>query len=174
MSDDSDERIHIEPDAEGGLENIWISGQPVGKMLQRLNKRVGDLEKENRQLQKENERLRDRVAELEVKVEPDPMSMDYEEMDRDTRVRKIRETLVEEARRSVGGTKAQMKYRDVQFLFDNHPSAGYAYKLMRIAAEEDGFEFIDDTPKRIRVNTEAVKDEAYFHTVNKAEIAEAD
>lgn len=181
MGDENDERVEIEPDAEGGLSNIWIADQPVGKIIDRLNDRVDELEKESKQLQQENtelqqenERLRDRVGELETKVDPDPMSLSYEEMDRDERVRKLRQTLVEEALRSVSRTKAQMKYRDVQFLFDNHPSAGYAYKLMRLAAEADGFEFVDDTPKRIRVNTEAVKDDAYFHTVNKAEIAEAD
>ena len=169
----SDERIDVGPDEDVGLEQIWIGGQPVGKAIQGLNKRVSDLEKENRELRQENERLTERVAELEANVDPDPTSKDYDEMDQKERVRKIRETLADEAQRTVSG-KAQMKYKDVQRIMENRPSAGYAYKLMRRAGEAEGFEFIDDRPKRIRVDSEGVKDETLFHTANKEVYSGAD
>lgn len=169
----SDERIDVGPDEDVGLEQIWIGGQPVGKVIQGLNKRVSDLEKENKELRQKNERLTERVAELEANVDPDPTAKDYDEMDRPERVRKLRECLVEQAQRSHGG-KAQMRYKEVQALFDNRPSASYAYKLMRIAAGEDGFNYVDKNGKAIRANTDAVKDETLFYGANKAYSSGAD
>lgn len=169
----SNDRIEIEPDADGGLEQIWIGGQPVGKMLQRLNKRIGKLESENDELRQENERLTERVAELEAAVDPDPTGKAYKEMSRDEAVRKIRETVLEQAQRSHSG-KAQMTYKEVLALLDHEPSVGHAYNLMERAGREDGFQYTDNNGKVIQANSEGVKDETLFHGVNKAYSSGAD
>lgn len=170
---EEDEQLHIEPDADVSIEDIWISGKPIGKLIHRMQKKIDRLERERDEDQQTIDRLTERVAELEANVDPDPTSKSYDEMDQSERVRKIRIALVEDAQRSVGG-KAQMKYKEIQALFENRPSAGYAYKLMRIAGAEEGFEFIPNRPKRIRVNSAGVNDETLFHTANKGGLVDAD
>ena len=121
----------------------------------------------------ENERLTERVAELEAAVDPDPTGKAYREMSRDEAVRKIRETVLEQAQRSHSG-KAQMTYKEVLALLDHEPSVGHAYNLMERAGREDGFQYTDNNGKVIQANSEGVKDETLFHGVNKAYSSGAD
>lgn len=72
----------------------------------------------------ENERLTERVAKLEAQIDPDPHGKAYHAMSRGEHVRKICETLGEDAQRR-HTRKAQMSYKDVLLLFDNQPSDGY-------------------------------------------------
>lgn len=163
-----------DPDAFGSevIKHLQINDWPLGEYLmsrayeedvEKTEERVADLEEK---------RLEERVGELEATVDPDPNSKSYDEMSRGERVRKIRETLVDESQRRHTG-KAQMTYKDVLLLFDNHPSDGYAYKLMKLAGEEEGFQYADSDGKVIRVDLDAVKDETLFHTVNNATEQEA-
>lgn len=122
-------------------------------------------------LQSENEELRKRVIELESQVDPDPTGKPYDELSRAEKVRKVRETIFKEAESRNTG-KAKMDYRDVMMLFDNRPSPGHAYDLMKIAGEEDGFRYDDSDNKALLVDSDAVKDEAYFHAANKASVEE--
>jgi regulator of replication initiation timing len=123
------------------------------------------------ELREENERLRERLAELDEVVDPDPGATAYEQLTKPQKVHRLRRTLVEDAAGTQTG-KAAMDYRDVRYLFDGHPSPGHAYDLMDAAADLDGFNY--DTPsgsggnKRIRVNLDAVKDETLIHAANKA------
>lgn len=117
-------------------------------------------------LQAENEELRERIAELEGRVTPDPSTKDYDEMSRDERVRQIR---VSCAQKTVNnGGKAAIDYNDIMTLFDYHPSVGYAYKLLKLAGELEGFthETREDANNRLRVDMAAVNDEAVVHAVN--------
>lgn len=167
MSDGLEERIEQVQDDLSEYKAF------VGQQHSRMNKRIAELEEENEELRSVNERLTERVAELEANIDPDPTSKGYDEMDQSERVRKLRIALVEDAQRNVSG-KAQMKYKEVQALFENRPSSGYAYKLMRIAGVQDGFKFVSDRPKRIRVDSEGVNDETLFHTANKGGMVDAD
>ena len=120
--------------------------------------------------EEERNRLRERVAELEELVDPDPGAAEYEQLTRPQKVHRVRRYLVEVAAERNG--KAAMQYREVKSLFDGHPSAGHCYDLMERTAELDGFDY--DTPsgqggqKRIRVNLGGVNDETLLHAVNKA------
>jgi len=121
------------------------------------------------ELEDENEQLRERVAELEEIVDPDPNSREYEHLTKPQKVHRVRRSLVEKAAQTRG--KARMKYDDVQWLFDGQPSPGHAYDLMELAAELDGFAYDQaggDGQKRIRVNLDAVNDESLIHAANKA------
>jgi len=121
-------------------------------------------------LREENEQLKERVAELEELVDPDPGHTDYEQLTKDQKVHRIRKTLCEYAG-STGGT-ARMKYREVMMLFDGHPSAGHCYDLMERAGQIGGFAYDaagnGDGEKRIRVNVDDVNDETLLHAVNNA------
>jgi len=114
------------------------------------------------------ERLEERVAELEELVDPDPGSVEYDQLTKDQKVHQIRKTLLEQAD---GGT-ARMKYKDVMYLFDGHPSPGHCYDLMEQAAKLDGFTYDSagqgKGEKRIRVKSDAVNDQTLVHAVNKA------
>lgn len=114
------------------------------------------------------ERLEKRVADLEELVDPDPGGTDYQQLTKDQKVHRVRTALVEQATDTRNG-KAQMKYGEVQWLFDGHPSAGHAYDLMELAAKLDGFYYDKaggDGEKRVRVNLDAVNDDALVHAAN--------
>jgi len=115
--------------------------------------------------------LEDTVAELQELVDPDPGSTEYEQLTKAQKIRQIRVALLKEARQNNRGV-AQMKYKDVMWLFDGHPSAGHCYNLMERAGELDGFAY--DQPggsggdKRVRVDSADVNDETLIHAVNNA------
>ena len=144
-------------------------------MSDELEQRLADLEAwregATRQLayfREENERLRDRVAELEELVDPDPGGVAYEQLTRDQKVHRVRVALLEQA---TAGNTPVMKYDDVRWLFDGKPSAGHAYDLMELAASADGYVYEEgghgSGQKRIRVEPDAVNDERIFHAANK-------
>jgi len=116
------------------------------------------------ELEAENERLK-------KLVDPDPGSVEYEQLTKAQKVRKVREALVDRGAQTHNG-RAAMKYKDVMWLFDGQPSAGHCYDLMERAGELEGFAYDaaggGKGEKRIRVETSAVKDETLFHAVNKA------
>lgn len=125
-----------------------------------------------KELQEENEELKERVAELERVIDPDPGSKDYQSMSRAEKVRKLRASLYRKAE-SKGG-KAQITYDEVLALFDHHPSAAHAYQLMERAAYAEGFRYDkmgpnNDGQKRLAVEIQSVKDEENFYTKNKTE-----
>jgi chromosome segregation ATPase len=117
--------------------------------------------------------LEDEVAALRSQVQVDPTTMAYEAMDRKQRVKKLRIALARRARQN--GGRAYYRYRDVLSLFDEKPSDGYAFKLMRIAAgyddetrvsSVDGFEFGDHNgSKALRAVWDDVSDDAVIHAV---------
>ena len=84
-----------------------------------------------KRLGEENERLRDRVAELEELVDPDPGGVAYEQLTSDQKVHRIRVALLEQA---TAGKAPTMKYDDVRWLFDGKPSAGHASSALRRAS----------------------------------------
>lgn len=113
--------------------------------------------------------LEDRVTELETVVNPDPGSVDYEQLTKAQKIQKLRLGLIQSAARSNG--KYAMKYREVMTFFDGHPSAGHCYDLMDRAGELEGFAYDKANgsgEKRIRVDIESVNDDALIHAANKA------
>jgi hypothetical protein len=111
------------------------------------------------------DKLSDRVAELERVVDPDPGAADYEQLTKPQKVHRIRVALLEQA---ADGKPPSMKYKDVLWLFDGHPSAGHVYDLMERAANADGYYYDTNAndEKRIRVEPDGVNDESIVHAVN--------
>lgn len=137
-----------------------------------------DLEDRLVAVEEENETLREELAAVRESVEIDPSKKDYHEMDRDERVQAIRISL---ARRAAGQptNKAAYDYTDVLSRFSDHPSDGYCYKLMRLAAgydadaktsRKDGYTY-EKRPAgendRLRVSLADVSDETVIHAVKK-------
>ena len=122
----------------------------------------------------EHRELEERVAELEGLVDPDPGSTAYQQLTKAQKVHRVRSALVEEAEKS--GGRAALKYDDVKWLFDGHPSAGHCYDLMGRAADMDGFAYDrpngDGGQKRVRVNLDGVNDLDRFHAVNNGSLEE--
>jgi hypothetical protein len=112
--------------------------------------------------------LSERVSELEQVVDPDPGSQAYEQMTKAQKVHRLRVALLEQA---AEGKIPSMKYKDVLWLFDGHPSAGHCYDLMERAAEADGYHYDtnNNDEKRIRVEPDAVNDQSLVHAVNKGQ-----
>lgn len=122
----------------------------------------------------ERQELEARVAELEGLVDPDPGATAYQQLTKAQKVHRVRSALVEEAEKS--GGRAALKYDDVKWLFDGHPSAGHCYDLMERAADMDGFAYDrpagDGGQKRVRVNLDGVNDLDRFHAVNNGSTEE--
>jgi len=140
----------------------------MSKWQDNLEDRVVELEDENRQ-------LRERVAELEELVDPDPGNVAYEQLTKSQKIHRVRKALLETATRSNG--VASMKYKEVMALFNNRPSPGHAYDLMEAAAEIDGYAYDaagqGRGDKRVRVNADDVNDDRLFHAVNNGDTAPA-
>jgi DNA repair exonuclease SbcCD ATPase subunit len=157
-------------------EERAASAQERAEQADALAKRALDLvnEKDERieTLEAETAEVRERLATLEGRVTPDPATKEYDEKTRDERVREIRVTIARTASNS--GGKAAMDYNDVLMLFNGHPSPGYAYKLLELAANLDGFTYEqrEGANDRLCVNMDAVSDESVFHAVNKDETGE--
>lgn len=120
------------------------------------------------------EQTRDRLATLEAVVETDPTALDYEQMTKEDKVRRVRQHLVEEAR-GTGRGRAAMNYNEVKWLFDGQISPGHCYNLMEHAGDMSGFEyetFEGDRQHRVTVNTGRVNADAGFHSLNKASTEE--
>ncbi|WP_254535212.1 hypothetical protein [Halomarina litorea] len=121
---------------------------------------------DNDELREEVADLRERVAQLESTVTPDPEAKPYNQKSRDEKVREVRVALARKALGQKNG-KARFDYTDVLSLFGNHPSSGHAYTLMELAGNLDGFEFgTFHDQKRLRVNLDAVNDDAVLHAAN--------
>ena len=125
-----------------------------------------------RQLRNRTERIEElesRMAELEELVDPDPGKVDYDQLTPDQKVHRVRKHLAQEAAK---GNRPTMTYDDVKWLFDGHPSPGHCYDLMERGAEADGYVYETgghgSGQKRIRVNLDAVNDDALIHAANNA------
>ena len=117
-------------------------------------------------LEAENEALRERVAELESVVDPDPGRGAYDSLSKSQKVMKVRTAVGKKAAES-NNARAQMTYKDVYWLFDGNPSYGHCYDLMERAGELDGFGYQTDPQRRLVVNMDDVNDETVVHAVNK-------
>lgn len=80
--------------------------------------------------------VEERLARIEELADPD--GLEWERMDRSEKVRRVRQHLVNRAKKRDG--KASLDYREVIALFDGHPSDGTAYSLMEAAGTKDGFD----------------------------------
>lgn len=139
------------------------------KRVQILEQRLDSMYEWVEELERSNSELTRQVDELHELVNPDPGSVEYDQLTKAQKVRRIRETLVDNAgKRGV----SQLKYKEVMMLFDGHPSPGHCYDLMERAAEAEGFAYDKagqgDGDKRVRVKTDDVNDETLFHAANNA------
>ena len=129
--------------------------------------RITDLEEQVAEYEDERERLVFRVGKLEsiLPDESDP----YEDLSREERVMRVQNYVMERAWSSNG--RFQIDYNDVLALFNDKPSAGYCYKLMKLAGQEDGFSYDGGDGKRLRVNLDRVNGDGVLSRVNKVQIA---
>jgi len=143
---------------EAAVEDLQARADAATRARDHLLDRVDDLEAENAE-------LKATVADLRSRVDPDPTGKDYDEMDRDERVFRVRVALARKAMKSNG--RATYRYDDVLSQFDQRPSAGYAYTLLELAAAADGYRYGEHNgEKQLRVNINGVNDDAVFHAVN--------
>ena len=120
-------------------------------LLDALRRRINYLHERVEEL----EELKDRVETLEARV-PEPSSLDYDQMDKHDRATVIQSRLEETARSTNG--KASMGYKDVIATFNGEPSPGYAYDLMELAGQGEGFNYGEDPDggKRLTFNVTEV------------------
>jgi len=142
----------------------------VQSQLDRINRNAVTAIETAQELREENQRLRERLAELEEVVDPDPAT-EYETLSKDQKVRRVRKALLRDALNASG--VASMTYSEVRAIFDNNVSPGHAYNLMEQAAHMEGFAYDRAGPqnqgqKRVRVEADSVKDNTLIQSVNKA------
>ena len=139
------------------------------QVAQRALARVSEVEERMDELEAENERLEYRVAELEAGL-PDE-NTPYDQLDLDEKVGRVRRYLMKRADASPDGW-AKIDYDDVMWsVFNGEPSADHCYKLMRLAANAEGFEYRDPEKgnKHVSLNQAAAKASAAFSHANKTD-----
>jgi DNA repair ATPase RecN len=131
-----------------------------------LESRVDDLCDEIESLREENDRLTYRVAELEA-TKPN-RSTPYEQLSRKDKVDRVCEELMLRADGTMSGC-AELDYQGVMStVFENEPSVGHVYKLMKLAGKRQGFDHKEaSSPQRVTVDIADVKDSADLSRVNK-------
>lgn len=93
----------------------------------------------------------------------------YDALTRDEKVGMVREELFEQA---IDGRGRTMDYSDVRdIVFDGIPSADHCYKLMRLAADAQGFRFQDpeNGNKRLAVDPDEARRGWAFSSAKKGE-----
>ena len=145
----------------GDIEQLTRRMDAMSRKMDHLNGRIDDLQ--------------DKVSVLERATDTDPGSIDYDALSRTDKVREIRLAVLRRAMDRPNG-KAQMEYKEVRTLFNDHPSPGHCYDLMRDAGNLPGFEYAerDGANNTIRAVIDDVNDEALIRTANKGMLAEAD
>lgn len=143
------------------------------KLVEALRRKLNSKSETIEEHEREIGALRNRVAELENLVEPDPGKGEYDQLSKDRKVWRIRKKLAETAAEGRGA--ASMDYKDIMWLFDGHPSSGHCYNLMERAGEVDGYEYdkAPDGQRRITVELEGVNDERLLHSVKEGYEPEA-
>ena len=155
-------------DARDDLDDdVRIVLEQLNGQLEAFKRKTFALEERVNDLEEENDHLRGELAELREVVNPDPGRTDYDSLSKGQKVHRVRRYLVEQAATSPT-SRSQLKYKEVQTLFNGNPSAGHAYDLMQAAGNLDGFDYAESGEKRVRVNLESVNDETLIHAANKA------
>jgi len=144
-------------------------------IAKRNAQRVTELEDENEELSQEVARLQNQLrevrkdlAEVQLAVEDERDEKEYQQFDRDEKIRYLRERAYAWARNRDG--RAALDYKDVRDgVFDGEPSAGHVYNLMGWAADHDGFKHDDQDGHRLLVKTSGVEDAIFTGEQNDPE-----
>ncbi|PSP38274.1 hypothetical protein BRC71_06265 [Halobacteriales archaeon QH_7_65_31] len=175
----SDDVLEIRADSveEADVGDIWIAGQPLGKMVARATERskrfdgdLGDRPEhvdDDTQLWALVEQLAAEVSRLQEEIAPDTDGKDYAQLTRAEKVHEIQLAALEDAQ-SNPRRKSALTYREVKMLFGGKPSTGHCYDLMQLAGDRDGFgyETRDDQPNRLTASLEGLNDSKLIHALN--------
>jgi TolA-binding protein len=123
---------------------------PAREIANNANVRSQDVEKDVADLQETIAELEQRVDHLEDAVETDLEEREYKQLSRKDKARAIQEELIKTAKNRPT-KKAAMTYNEVFHLFNAKSSTGHVYDLMKLAAQEAGFDYEEpeDDPNRI-------------------------
>ena len=153
------------------MERVWLligiarwsvmsvePDDPTIHLVQDALKRITELEETVESMQTEVARLSLLAADLDDE--------DYKKLDREQRVGRVREYLFD---RASNGGKQSLTYDDVIWkVFNGEPSADYAYTLMELAADADGFDLRTSTrPKRLVCDPVTAVESVAFSSANK-------
>ena len=148
---------------DGGLATDAI------QIAQRALARLSEEREQRQQLEQTVDELSERIVAMEVRLEAADQEQDYRDLSLDEKVGRVREHLFSRAQAS--GGRAALDYNDIVWsVFDGEPSADHAYKLMRLAADVDGFDVENPRKgnKKLTVDVRQAKRSAAFSSANKA------
>lgn len=139
---------------------------------QELLARVEAMSRRMDHLQSQIDELQDEVSLLRTTTDTDRGSINYDAMSKSEKVREVRLAVLRRAEDRPNG-KAAMTYREVMTFFDDHPSPGHCYDLMRDAGNLDGFEYNEreDAMNQIRVDRDSVNDTGLVHIANNGMVS---
>lgn len=152
-------------------ENPDLTLQDVLEVSQRALSKNVELRETVEDLQERVEDLEEEKTALEMRMSDWEENRSYEDYSLDEKIGMVREEAFRRATDSYG--KSTLDYSDVRRdVFDGEPSPSHCYKLMRKAAEMDGFEFVDepkssDKNKRVICDASTAKATPAFYPENK-------
>jgi hypothetical protein len=174
--DELEELVEIRADSleDASIDDIWIGGFPIGMIANNANGRSQDVESSVWDLEDRLDEIEQRLMVLEDAVNTDLEEKEYGQLSRKDKARAIQEELVETAK-DRPTNKAAMTYNEVYHLFNAKPSTGHVYDLMKLAAQEPGFDYddLEEEKDRITVDLADVKESLLVHVANNSPQEEA-
>lgn len=150
-------------------DNPDVTPRDALQIAQRALSRVNSVEEDLAELRDEHDTVAADLTAIQLRVSEIESDRPYHALTTNEKIGRVREELFERGR-SNGGT-ATMTYDDVMWsVFDGNPSADHCYKLMRRAADADGFTYHDGSvgQKRVVVDVEQAKAGVAFSSANNA------
>lgn len=148
-----------------------VTPEDAVQVAQRALERANDADAQVQALEQRVTELEDDLLELQLRVEEfDDRA--YEQLTLEDKVGRVREHAFSKA--VDRGRPTVIKYDDVQWeVFDGEPSADHCYKLLRLAGDRPGFEYIDEPrssekAKRLQCDPSRAKDAASLLSANNA------
>lgn len=125
-------------DMQANIEALNRSRVYFQDRVDELDGRVSELESE--------------VADLLAVIEQTADGLEYDSLDRDQKIFRIRKHLIEAAAGQNG--RASIGHKEVKWLFDGRPSKSHIYDLMAAASAVDGFEYRTESRGNYRLTAD--------------------
>jgi len=146
--------------------------EEIEALVEALRRKINHNNEQIDELKETVGNLEDEVSVLRQATDTEPGSIEYERMSKTEKVREVRLAVLRRAEQN--GGKAQMNYSEVRAVFNEQPSDGHVYNLMRAAGAIDGFIYTErnDGKKVIRGHKDGVNENGLIQSVNNGMISE--
>lgn len=146
-----------------------ISAEDALQVAQRALQKANELEDDLEEVRRDYEEIRSDLTAAKLRLSEIKDERDYSDLTLDEKIGIVREHGFRRAEDTTG--YAKLDYNGVMWeVFEGEPGTKHCYKLLRLAAEAEGFEYVDSTDEsnHLRIDAAAAKRGPAFFPENKA------